>query len=135
VEASFVLVSRETHDRRAVIDQEDEARDQQDINLLLIAIVPSLLAFSFWDEISFALSTFLDVHGVLGAAGADGAQFANNLLRPTITGVVVPVISIALATLVSTTVNVLRARQVDIRALVNKEACDLRLLRRAMFGT
>ena len=72
------------------------------------------------------------MHGVLGAAGA---QFANNLLRPTITGVVVPVISIALATLVSTTVNVLRARQVDIRALVNKEACDLRLLRRAMFGT
>ena len=132
MEASFVLVSRETHDRRAVIDQEDEARDQQDINLLLIAIVPSLLAFSFWDEISFALSTFLDVHGVLGAAGADGAQFANNLLRPTITGVVVPVISIALATLVSTTVN---ASPVDIRGLVNKEACDLHLLRRAMFGT
>ena len=33
-----------------------------------------------------------------------------------------------------TTVNVLRARQVDIRALINKEACDLRLLRRALFG-
>ena len=49
-------------------------------------------------------------------------------------GVVVPVISIALATLVSTTVNVLRQRQVDLRAYVNKEACELRLLRRAVFG-
>ena len=52
---------------------------------------------------------------------------------------VVPVISIALATLTSTTVNVLRQRQVDIRSLINKEACDLRILRRAlifgMFGT
>lgn len=64
----------------------------------------------------------------------DGNTFASDLLRPTITGVVVPVISIALGTLVSTTVNVLRARQVDIRALINKEACDLRLLRRALFG-
>ena len=54
-----------------------------------------------------------------------GSVFANNLLRPTITGVVVPVISIALATLVSTTVNVLRQRQVDLRAYVNKEACEL----------
>lgn len=43
-------------------------------------------------------------------------------------------ISIALATLVSTTVNVLRQRQVDLRSLVNKEACELRLLRRAVFG-
>lgn len=45
-----------------------------------------------------------------------------------------PVISIALATLVSTTVNVLRERQVNLRVLVNKESCELRLLRRAIFG-
>ena len=47
---------------------------------------------------------------------------------------VVPVISIALATLVSTTVNVLRQGEVDLQSLVNKEACELRLLRRAVFG-
>mmetsp|Transcript_6769 Transcript_6769/g.9116 ORF Transcript_6769/g.9116 Transcript_6769/m.9116 type:complete len:387 (+) Transcript_6769:306-1466(+) len=82
---------------------------------------------------SHFIAEFFLENGTIGRA-VDGNQFANNLLRPTITGVVVPVISIALATLVSTTVNVLRARQVDIRALINKEACDLRLLRRAVFG-
>jgi hypothetical protein len=93
-----------------------------------------------------------------------GNAFASNLLRPTINGVVVPVISISLGTLVSTTVNVLRDRQVtfvvyfgtakifftvtlelcvvvkkthaqvEMRALINKEVCELRLLRRAVFG-
>lgn len=39
-----------------------------------------------------------------------------------------------MATLTSTTINVLRERQVNLRAYVNKEACELRLLRRAVFG-
>ncbi|KAL7540351.1 hypothetical protein ACHAXR_010844 [Thalassiosira sp. AJA248-18] len=106
--------------------------DQQDNYFLLAAFLPALLAFLTWKDVSFGLSSFLDTYGAI--KGADGGQFANNLLRPTITGVVVPVISIALATLVSTTVNVLRQRQVDLRALVNKEACELRLLRGAVFG-
>ena len=117
--------------------QEDEARDLRDQVFLLLSVAPSLLAFLLWDEISHTLSIFLDNYGAMGRA-VDGGQFAVNLLRPTITGVVVPVISIALATLVSTTVNVLRARMVELRALINKEACELRLLRRAirgMFGT
>jgi hypothetical protein len=63
-----------------------------------------------------------------------GKAFVDNLLRSTIIGVVVPVISIALATLVSTTVNVLRQRQVDLRAFINEEAGELRFLRRAIFG-
>lgn len=120
--------------RRAITDSEDLARDRQDKYLEVIAIVPCLLAFFFWDEISLFLSQYIDAHGVLGSTPDGGAAFAVNILRPTITGVLVPVISIALATLVSTTVNVLRERQVEIRALVNKEACDLRLLRRAIFG-
>ena len=45
-----------------------------------------------------------------------------------------PVISIALATLVSTTVNTLRQRQVDLRAFINQEAGEIRFLRRAVFG-
>lgn len=123
--------------RRQQTEQEDEQRDQLDQIYLLMAVAPSLLAFLLWEDVSRSLSVFLDTYGTTGRA-VDGGQFAVNLLRPTITGVVVPVISIALATLVSTTVNVLRARQVELRALVNKESCELRLLRRAvrgMFGT
>mmetsp|Transcript_30289 Transcript_30289/g.57254 ORF Transcript_30289/g.57254 Transcript_30289/m.57254 type:complete len:546 (-) Transcript_30289:446-2083(-) len=115
----------------ATAESDDEVRDRQDTYFLIAAILPTIVAFVSWQDISFGLSEFLDTYGV---KAVDGNQFANNLLRPTITGVVVPVISIALATLVSTTVNVLRERQVEIRALVNKEACDLRLLRRAIFG-
>lgn len=112
---------------------EDEERDKQDQFFVMLAVLPSLIAFLSWEDISLSLATFLDQYGAIGRA-VDGQMFATNLLRPTITGVVVPVISIALATLVSTTVNVLRARQVELRALVNKESCELRLLRRAVFG-
>ena len=112
---------------------EDEERDKQDQFFMMLAVLPSLIAFLSWEDISLSVATFLDQYGAIGRA-VDGQMFATNLLRPTITGVVVPVISIALATLVSTTVNVLRARQVELRALVNKESCELRLLRRAVFG-
>ena len=112
---------------------EDEERDKQDQFFMMLAVIPSLVAFLSWEDISLFVATILDQYGAIGRA-VDGQMFATNLLRPTITGVVVPVISIALATLVSTTVNVLRARQVELRALVNKESCELRLLRRAVFG-
>ena len=39
-----------------------------------------------------------------------------------------------LGTLLATTINVLRNRQVEMRACINKEVCELRLLRRAIFG-
>ena len=45
-----------------------------------------------------------------------------------------PTLSVALGTLLATTINVLRNRQVDIRAALNKEACELRLLRAALLG-
>lgn len=124
-------------EREITLEQEEDARDTQDQLFLALALIPPLVAFDIWDEISQHLAIFLDKYGAVGRA-VDGGNFAVTLLRPTITGVVVPVISIALATLVSTTVNVLRARQVELRALINKEACELRLLRRAirgMFGT
>ena len=135
--SSNLLMASGSAKRRRQNEQEDEARDQLDKMFLLLSVAPSLLAFLLWEDISHSLAVILDQYGALGRA-VDGGQFAVTLLRPTITGVVVPIISIALATLVSTTVNVLRARQVQLRALINKEACELRLLRRAirgMFGT
>ena len=118
--------------RATVTENEEEIRETKDNYFLLAAFLPTLIAFLSWEKISFGLSELLDIFGVIDTES--GNVFANNLLRPTITGVVVPVISIALATLVSTTVNVLRQRQVDLRAYVNKESCELRLLRRAVFG-
>ena len=111
---------------------EENYRINQDNYFLLAAFLPAVLAFVLWGNISIMISNFLNVVGVVNSA--QGEAFANNLLRPTIIGVVVPVISIALATLVSTTVNVLRQRQVDLRAFINQEAGELRFLRRAVFG-
>ena len=93
----------------ATAEEEDELRDRQDVYFLIAAFFPALLAFVSWESISFGLSEFLETYGAINVV--DGNQFANNLLTPTITGVVVPLISIALATLVSTTINVLRQRQ------------------------
>jgi len=120
--------------RAAASQVEDELRDRQDSYFLLAALLPGVFAFVLWGDISICLSKFLNVVGVVNLNSAEGTAFANNLLRPTIIGVVVPVISIALATLVSTTVNVLRQRQVDLRAFINQEAGELRFLRRAVFG-
>ena len=111
---------------------EENYRVNQDNYFLLAAFLPAVLAFVLWGNISIMISNFLNIVGVVNSA--QGEAFANNLLRPTIIGVVVPVISIALATLVSTTVNVLRQRQVDLRAFINQEAGELRFLRRAVFG-
>ena len=118
--------------RAAVAQVEDEGRVSQDSYFLIAAFTPAILAFLLWGKISVGLSVFLSSVGVVNSA--EGIAFTDNLLRPTIIGVVVPVISIALATLVSTTVNVLRQRQVDLRAFINEEAGELRFLRRAVFG-
>lgn len=108
--------------RQAITEQEDEERDRKDKSFLALALVPCVLAFASWEELSMLIAKFTDTYGAdLGTEY--GTQFANNLLRPTITGVVVPVASIAFATLLSTTVSVLRQRQVDLRVLLNKEAC------------
>lgn len=129
---SLVRRDRLTRWRAAAAEIENEVRDRQDNYFLALALLPAVLAFLSWENVSFGVSMFVDTYGVVKTA--DGNQFANNLLRPTITGVVVPLITIVLATLVSTTVNVLRQRQVDLRGYINKEACELRLLRRAVFG-
>ena len=113
-----------------------ELEEKQDQYFFVLAVLPSLVAFFAWEEISVTLGTFLETYGI--AKQDSAGVFATNVLRPTITGVVVPVIAIALATLMSTTINVLRDREVELRTLINKECCDLHLLRQAvlgMFGT
>ena len=94
--------------------------------------LPPILAFALWPMIADAMAIFFN--GQNAAQPVDGNLFAVQLLRPTVNGVVLPTLSVALGTLLATTINVLRNRQVDIRAALNKEACELRLLRAALLG-
>ena len=59
---------------------------------------------------------------------ADGGQYKAEILAPAINGIVVPTISISLATLVAGTLSSLRDRQTVIRSCLNREACDLKVL-------
>ncbi|KAL7529611.1 hypothetical protein ACHAWF_003050 [Thalassiosira exigua] len=130
---SLVRRDRLAQWRAAVTEVEDAVRDQEDRYFLAYAFLPAVLAFLSWGKVSIFVSIFFDTVGV-NLNTPEATSFANNLLRPTIVGVVVPVIAVALGTLISTTVNVLRQRQVDLRAFINQEAGELRFLRRAVFG-
>ena len=70
--------------RATVTENEEEVRETKDNYFLLAAFLPTLIAFLSWEKISFALSELLDMFGVINTDS--GNVFANNLLRPTITG-------------------------------------------------
>jgi len=99
-----------------------------------VALLPPILAYIFYNDVAGLVRYAIDQYS--GGAGrmVDGNSFAINLLRPTVNGVVVPTLSIALGTLLATTINVLRNRQVEIRACLTTEVGLVRLLRRALFG-
>ena len=120
--------------RRAL---ERERAQERDFEFLQRAqfvslVLPPILAFALWPMIADAMAIFFN--GQNAAQPVDGNLFAVQLLRPTVNGVVLPTLSVALGTLLATTINVLRNRQVEIRAALNKEACELRLLRAALLG-
>lgn len=68
-------------------------------------------------------SPFADI-----AASVAGGQAEIALITPVINGIVQPAVSIVFGTLIASTLTTLRNRQVSIRACLNKEACDLRML-------
>lgn len=109
------------------------AKQQYDTNLFVLAAIPPILAFCCYGQVAHALAYWLNMLGFSGSNVDDNA-FATDLLRPTLNGVVVPATGVGLGTLFATTVNVLWNRQLQLRATINKEVCELRLLRRALFG-
>ena len=74
--------------------------------------------------------------GMVATAGMEALEEVGSvevqLLAPVIGGVVQPTVSIVLGTLLATTINALRVRQVNIRAAINKEASDLRSMESAL---
>lgn len=106
------------------------ADDEKGVLLLALA-VPVTGNLVYGDVAKFVRNAVAE--GTIPIA-VEGTQFATELLRPTINGVLVPATAITLGTLLATTVNVLRQRQVDMRACATKEVCEIRLLRQAIFG-
>ena len=115
------------------VQEEPKEENEYDRSLLISAAIPPFLAFLFWGEISHTVSYVCDFFGFNGS-NVDGNAFATNLLRPTINGVVVPAAGVGTGTLFATTVNVLWNRQLMLRTSINTEVCELRHLRRALFG-
>jgi hypothetical protein len=97
-----------------------------------LAGLPPLIAFVSFPNLAWLTEHFLELFRL--ASPVDGGRLSVDLLLPTANGIVLPTLSIALGTLFATTINVLRQRQVDLRADLNNEVCELRLLRRAIFG-
>jgi len=129
VRSSMAATDFANDDKRSRSTKEGE----YDKILFAFSFIPPVLAFFFHDDIAKSVAYFFDFFGFRGS-NVDGNAFATNLLRPTINGVVVPATAIVLGTLFATTVNVLWNRQLRLRANINKEVGELRLLRRAIFG-
>lgn len=96
------------------------------VDVLLVAIpsIVPLAAFLNYENILHLVTWFIDV-GPGDWLAVDGGQEQVARLQPTINGVVLPAISIALGTLSATTISSLRDRQIQIRACIHKESCLL----------
>ena len=68
--------------------------------------------------------TTLDLLANRNWESVDGNAYEIAVLEPTLTGIVLPAVSITLGTLLATTVGTLRERQVEIRSCLNREASE-----------
>ena len=75
----------------------------------LYHVVSDVLSFRLWES-------------------ADGGFAQTQALIPLVNGIVVPACSVALGTLTALTVSQLRQRQIQLRTLLNKEACLIRCI-------
>ena len=97
--------------------------DLSESQVLAVASLLTLpiLGFCFHPNIAEAVHVLID--STNGFVQVDGRAYAAELIRPTVNGVLVPACAITAGTLLATTVNVLRNRQVEMRACISKEAC------------
>ena len=72
--------------------------------------------------------TTLDLLANRNWESVDGNAYEIAVLEPTLTGIVLPAVSITLGTLLATTVGTLRERQVEIRSCLNREASEISVL-------
>ncbi|KAJ8601789.1 hypothetical protein CTAYLR_006810 [Chrysophaeum taylorii] len=101
-----------------------------DTALRVLPFASPLAAFASYETIAKTTRVALDFLGQRQTwTSADGNAYEIAILTPTINGVVMPAISIALGTLATTTISTLRQRQLDVRERLNRELGEIELLR------
>jgi hypothetical protein len=91
----------------------------------VIAPLIAYFSYEFFASLSDLIIEFLSNKNFVAV---DGGAYENKIIAPAINGVVIPAIAILFATLISETISALRQRQQDIRATINMEAGELRVL-------
>ena len=96
---------------------------------IALSIVPFLCPIAAFFSYDFVVHCF---HELVTASrpwfSVDGGSAETLLITPVINGIVLPSTSVVLGTLMASTLTSLRQRQINIRACLNKEACDIRTM-------
>ena len=100
-----------------------------DLALRAAPIVAPGFAFIAYPYVAAAFRAVFELIKNAPYVEVDGGQYEINILTPTLIGIVMPSLSISFGTLVATTVNTLRQRQLDLRVLLNQELSAVQLLR------
>lgn len=101
-----------------------------DRSLQLFPLASTTLAFVSYESVAKWARMGIDFFGQRQSwTSVDGNVYEIAILAPTINGVVMPSVSIALGTLAAATVSSLRLRQLDVRERLNRELGEIELLR------
>lgn len=100
-----------------------------DLALRAAPIVTPLVAFVAYPYVAAGFRAVFALIKNANYIEVDGGQYEINILTPTLIGIVMPSLSISFGTLIATTVNTLRQRQLDLRVLLNQELSSVQLLR------
>ena len=103
-----------------------QALERFRILLSTFPVLMPIVAFASYDVVEGGFHNFIALARTWYAV--DGGTAEITLITPVINGVIQPGVAIVLGTLIASTLNSLRSRQVAIRACLNKEACDIRML-------
>ena len=104
----------------------DKATERFRLSLIAFPVLMPILALASYDIVVAAFHELAIV--ARNWYAVDGGTTELELLTPVINGIIQPAVAITAATLVASTLNSLRSRQVAIRACLNQEACDIRSL-------
>lgn len=109
-----------------LVDPSSNDFNALDLALLIAPVVlPLLGALTFEADVAL-VHNFLEWLAQANWVAVDGGLSRNAALLPVMTGIVLPCVSFALGTLTATTISTLRHRQVELRSLLNTEACLIR---------
>lgn len=109
--------------------REDAKRLLIDQILFLIPIVVPIVAYFSYENVALLANDVTELLSVdKNFQEVDGGSYRTQIIAPAINGVIMPACAVTFATLLSITISTLRQRQQDIRATINMEAGELRVL-------